>query len=143
MYSHASCSIMFTAGESAGDTSDLLKLDSFHPLSGKCDSRLAAIATHAEWEALLQGHPDQRYVDYILSSLRHGFRIGFSRSSPLRAAKLHMQSALEHPEVVTRYLEEEVKAGRVLGPFSREETDAAAWQISKSFQKGIKKTSGV
>ena len=92
---------------------------------------------------MLQGHPDQRYVDYILSGLRHGFRIGFSRSS-LRAAKRNIQSALEHPEVVTRYLEEEMKAGRVLGPFSREDADAAVWQISKFgvIPKGIKKTNG-
>lgn len=85
----------------------------------------------AEWAALLHGHPDQAFTEYILSGLRHGFRIGFNRSCPLRAAKHNMQSALEHPEIVTCYLEEEVKAGRVLGPFSREEADDAGWQISK------------
>ena len=110
------CSIIFTAGESADYTSDLLKLDtcSFHPLSGNCDPRLSAIATplvYTECETLLQGHPDQRYVDYILSNLRRGFRIGFNRSSLLCAQKHNMQS---HLEVVTRYLEEGVKAGRVL-----------------------------
>ena len=86
---------------------------------------------YAEWEALLRRLPDQTYADFILSGLRHGFRIGFNRASPLRSAKRNMQSAYDHPEVVTHYLEEEVKAGRVLGPFSKVEADAAAWQISK------------
>lgn len=42
-----------------------------------------------------------------------------------------MQSASEHPEVVARYLREEVEAGRVLGPFSKAEAVAASWHISK------------
>ena len=47
-----------------------------------------------------------------------GFRVGYAYGHPLSSAKRNMSSALQHPEVVERYLQEEVKAGRILGPFN-------------------------
>ena len=80
---------------------------------------------------MLEGYPEQRIANYLLFGIREGFRVGFNRSSPLRSAKSNMKSAAEHPEVVSRYLSEEVKEGRVLGPFSMEDAEAASWHISK------------
>ena len=34
-----------------------------------------------------------------------------------------MKSALDHPEVVTKYIAEKVAAGRVLGPFTMESSE--------------------
>ena len=68
---------------------------------------------------MLEGYPEQCIANYLLFGIREGFRVGFNRSSPLRSAKSNMKSAAEHPEVVSRYLSEEVKEGRVLGPSPR------------------------
>ena len=42
-----------------------------------------------------------------------------------------MKSAIDHPDVVSLYLAEEVSAGRVLGPFPADRAYALAWHISR------------
>ena len=61
-----------------------------------------------------KGHQDRSYCVYLVDGLRDGFRIGFRYGkSECRSAASNMQSALEHPEVLSSA---EVGKGRVLGP---------------------------
>ena len=44
------------------------------------------------WEDLLQGYPDQKFAQYIVSGLRNGFRIGFNQEARLKAGTHNMLS---------------------------------------------------
>ena len=72
----------------------------------------------AQWRAVLVGHPDTRFVAYIVNGIEHGFRVGFERPRPLCSATGNCPSANAHPQVITEYIEKEVGLGRFLGPFS-------------------------
>ena len=69
------------------------------------------------WEMALAGHPDRRFVSYICTGLKEGFRIGFDhRSHPLKSAAANMFSAQQRPEIIQNYLSNELKMERLLGP---------------------------
>ena len=70
------------------------------------------------FEVQLAAHPDRAKVDYLITGLRHGgFRLGFhSDKVKLRSAKANCPSANDHPEVIDKYLSNEIQAGRVFGP---------------------------
>ena len=53
-----------------------------------------------------------------MDGLQHGFQVGFDHSGWLQPARRNMPSVEQHPEVIDRYLEAELTAGRILGPFS-------------------------
>ena len=66
---------------------------------------------------MLQDHPNQALVQYILSGIRGGFRIGFNYGkAACKPARCNLLSAETNPEVVAAYLQEEVALGRVVGP---------------------------
>ena len=67
-----------------------------------------------------QQDPDMAFVHYVISVLRHGFRIGFNHSSLLRSAATNMESAHQHPEIISDYLAKEQSLGRMLGSFTEE-----------------------
>ena len=70
-----------------------------------------------QWQLLLQNHPNQALVQYILSGIREGFRVGFNYGKVVyKPAKGNLLSAAMNTEVVTAYLQEEVLLGRVVGP---------------------------
>ena len=71
------------------------------------------------WQSQLRLHPDPDFKQYIVGGITHGFRIGFqySSNSP-KGAERNMQSALENPDVIERYLAKECELGRVAGPFA-------------------------
>ena len=72
------------------------------------------------WERALAVHPDREFAQYICSGIRYGFRIGFDyQRARLTPVHRNMKSAMEHGEVVEKYLGEEREAQRVLGPFKR------------------------
>jgi len=71
----------------------------------------------AAWEEALSSHPDRAYARYIGDGLRQGFRIGFQYGSPLKSATSNMDSTRLHPEVITQYIADELRRGRMLGPF--------------------------
>lgn len=77
------------------------------------------------WEEMLSHHPDRNFVEYLLSGIKEGFRIGFNRSDAakrsLSSAKKNMYSTQDHPQVVRDYLRDELTRGAVLGPFAPEE----------------------
>ena len=67
------------------------------------------------WHTLLQSHPDKQFVHYILTGIEKGFRIGFSDTEVTRhLAERNLLSASSNPEVVSKYLAEEVTLGRVV-----------------------------
>jgi hypothetical protein len=60
-----------------------------------------------EWSKLLQEHPDQEYVAFLIWGMTFGFRIGFDRTQKLRPSGRNLKSALEHPAIVSDYLKQE------------------------------------
>ena len=72
------------------------------------------------WAALLDTHPDRDFVAYILNGISKGFRIGYDYSNKARRATSNLLSASQNPEVVARYIQEEVSLGRVIGPLEPE-----------------------
>ena len=65
----------------------------------------------------LENHPDQDFVKYIISGISNGFDIGFQGPDSTYIAR-NMKSIKEHPDIIEKYVNEEVSAGRILGPFS-------------------------
>lgn len=66
----------------------------------------------------LRAHPDQCRVDYVITGLKQGFRLGFDPSAvSLRSAVHNMPSASLQPSVIDQYLQAELEKGRVAGPF--------------------------
>lgn len=67
--------------------------------------------------AELSFHPDFVFVDYLLSGLSQGFRVGVV--SPLASTYVsqNLQSASKEPAVVSKLLKKEVDKGYVIGPF--------------------------
>ena len=72
------------------------------------------------WKRMLTDHPNRPLVDFFITGLTEGFRIGFrDQSTPLKSAKRNLSCALQHPDVVQTYLTEEMALGRVAGPFPK------------------------
>ena len=65
----------------------------------------------------LSRHPDPVFASYIFSGLCNGFRIGFrySYSSLISPTHNHPSSG-DNPSVVSEYLREELRLGRLVGP---------------------------
>ena len=56
---------------------------------------------------------DRQLAVYVTQGIRHGFRVDFDHSKPLRSGPSNMKSALEHPEVVSAYLAQEKLLNRM------------------------------
>ena len=70
------------------------------------------------WSALLDVHPDKSPVGFFIAGISSGFRIGFNRpSTVLSSSRRNLNCALEHPDVVDRYLTEQLSYRRLAGPF--------------------------
>ena len=108
-------------------TADLLALEfcrSADPWPSPQLSQVHTPLNPAAWETALASHPDRAFARYILKGIREGFRIGFSRTCPLRSAHRNMPSARLHPEVVQAYLGLEFQV--LAPPDSRECAEALA-----------------
>jgi len=64
------------------------------------------------WAAQLVDHPDQRFVDYILSGIHYDFHIGFCHSHPLQYTG-GQNPHVPRPSVVSDYLACEVQLNRM------------------------------
>ena len=99
-------------------TNDLLRLEeavSYEALLPGVCGFVSTPLNHAMWSLLMSEHPDRQFVGYIIRGLRNGFRIGCRSSAPeLRSASSNMFSAVLHPEVINKYLREEVEANRLV-----------------------------
>ena len=101
-------------------TADLLCLEFCRPSSGHHCQALMEVRTPLRveaWDRALASHPDKAFDRYISHGLRHGFRIGFNRCTPLRSATSNMVSAHQHPTVIREYICKELSLGRMLEPF--------------------------
>ncbi|XP_028417558.1 uncharacterized protein LOC114541971 [Dendronephthya gigantea] len=74
---------------------------------------------YVEFHRELINHPNQAMVRYVLDGIAHGFPSGFDPSLvSLRPSHRNMKSALQHPDVIDKYLANEISHGRVVGPFA-------------------------
>ncbi len=68
-----------------------------------------------KWASLLAGHPDRTMVEVIIRGIQQGFRIGYKRGvNPLKSSKCNHASASDKPNIVSKYIEEELEKGRLL-----------------------------
>ena len=70
----------------------------------------------SEWAEILKGYWDSQLIEL----LTFGFLLDFNRFCPLQCEKINHASAIEFPDDIRAYLEEEVKFGAIVGPFERE-----------------------
>ena len=61
-------------------------------------------------------HPDKDFVSYLITGLVEGFDIGYFGPEIDRISR-NLTSAINNPACVDHYLEVEIDAGRILGPF--------------------------
>ena len=114
-------------------TADLMCLDFCRPTRPHGIQPLMEVSTPlraSAWDEALQDHPDRAFAQYVCTGIREGFRVGFQYGSPLRPATGNTPSATHHPDVVSRYIADEVARGRMLGPFPPE-WHAPALHINK------------
>ena len=66
------------------------------------------------WTQELTDHPDKTLSALIVQGIAEGFRVGYDPDrAALQSKEGNMRSATEHAEVVSKYLAEEMKAGRI------------------------------
>ena len=69
-------------------------------------------------QAELVDDPHTSRVAFVISGLRHGFRLGFNpHLVTLNSSSTNMPSAFLQPAVIDEYLQNELDKGRVAGPF--------------------------
>ena len=72
------------------------------------------------WSNLLSTHPDQTLVNFFMTGISKGFRIGFHNPhSSLKSTKQNLACALQYLEVVDHYLKEELAMKRLAEPFQK------------------------
>ena len=73
-----------------------------------------------QWLKYLSNHPSHTLVNFFITGISQGFRLGFNRPlSQHKSAHKNLSSAVIHPEVIDEYLAAEVKKSRRAGPFSK------------------------
>ena len=64
------------------------------------------------WEDRLRAHPDGDFIQYLLSGMQNGFRIGFDYSQfSCGKGKHNMRSATQNADVVENYRKKECSLG--------------------------------
>lgn len=67
------------------------------------------------WKKELASHHDKRFVTWVCDGIEQGFHIGVSNTGPeLHPSRGNMLSAVEHPQVVTEYIQGELAAHHLL-----------------------------
>ena len=98
------------------------QLISFTPHISKVPPSACNITTPlvlSGWCHFLRSHPDQQLVKLFLKGILEGCKLGYNyQQSHLKAARRNLMGAITHPDVVDNYLQIEITAGRVVGPFS-------------------------
>jgi hypothetical protein len=100
------------------------------PSSPSCSKWLPPLDVSV-WAAALSQHPDRAFARYICQGLQFGFWIGFNGTLRLKSTPVNMGSAREHPAVVSEYLVKKLTLGRMLGPFPKSASMAAAVHINR------------
>ena len=97
------------------------------------------------WYEHLQHHPDRQFAELILTGLSQGFHIRFNSQSRLRLTTSNHISAIEHPDVVSTYIQDEVARGQIghrssltcgryvhvspLGAIPKKKSDSGKWRL--------------
>ncbi|XP_071059415.1 uncharacterized protein [Pseudochaenichthys georgianus] len=68
--------------------------------------------------AALSTHPDSVFVDYLLSGLSQGFRVGVLSSPTVTFVAKNLQSAVKEPNIVSQLIDKELQKRYIIGPFS-------------------------
>ena len=93
-------------------TEQLLQLDACRPTPPECQpAALVEIITpliSEVWEHELANHPDQSFAAYVVNGIKQGFRVGYDRANTYASCISNMVSALQHPDVVADYLQQEL-----------------------------------
>ena len=114
-------------------TRDLLELESKRPTVPPVLPALGYTITSPlivdNWRWALRNHPDRDLTNYLLEGIAHGFHIGFDRRHICRPAGSNMKSAIDNPRPVQEYLDKELAAGRIIGPFDPQSVQGA--QVSR------------
>ena len=91
------------------------------------------------WERALADHPHQEWVLALLRGMRQGFRIGLRSSAQCRSSVSSRPSARVHSQVVGEFLQQQVAAGFMMGPFEPQECSGV---VTSSVGVVPKSTSG-
>ena len=84
-------------------------------------SRIHTPLIISKWQEALLNHPHHLLVDFFLTGISQGFRIGFNHpADKLKSARRNLTGALQHPQVVEEYLATEILHHRVAGPFNKQ-----------------------
>ena len=74
-----------------------------------------------EWQASLRNHPDEFVVNFVLTGIKEGFRLGYEYSvQQPRISRRNMPSPTKTRTVVSAYLAKEYAEGHVLGPYEQQ-----------------------
>ena len=83
------------------------------------------------WQEALASNPDQAFAAHIYREIHWGFKIGCATElADFRPRKGNLVSALEHPEVVDKYLHEEMQANQIIRVSPSEDTIALGFHCS-------------
>ena len=93
--------------------SDLFNLEAASTGQGPHNFRPATPLCLPAWRQALANHPDSAFVHYILNGIAHGFHIG---AVQFVSSRRNMPSVQQQPLLVAAHINEELVAGRVLGP---------------------------
>ena len=63
------------------------------------------------WEKALSSIPDKAVTQFILRAISQDFRIGVQEGHAFKPSRRNLKSAYDHPEVVTNYIQREVRLG--------------------------------
>ena len=74
------------------------------------------------WQRRIQSHPDRNFINYILSGIERGFRIGRDSTCHVNSATKNKQSAHDNPNAIEKYLQDQIQQGNIFGPFLPHET---------------------
>lgn len=107
----------------------LAEMGSHTPATWQSPTTSSSPLVWTEWCKALHDHPDQRFTDFLLCGIKQGFRVGFNPVQQLKPAQENMRSALINSAPVTEYLQTELAANRVQGPFQPAQASGA--QISR------------
>ena len=73
------------------------------------------------WRSALAQHPDRKWVEQLLQGIQYGFRIGLKPSAACKSAPGNLPSAQGQQQLITEYLQHQVRDGLMLGPYAPHE----------------------
>ena len=101
-------------------TRALEALESFRPPSSPLGGSVHGFLPLEEWVPYLTSMPDRALAELLHWGTSQGFRVGFNRSLPLRAARGNLASVEENPSSIKDYLDGELREATIRSAFPGE-----------------------